>query len=230
MLIPILHVEGKDDVSVISNLLLRYGVDTERGKRYLVIKDQGNVDAVLELMPEVIRASTDRPVGFVIDIDIKITERWNVVKSKLRQIGISPPEKCPSSGYFGNLPDYPCKFGVWLMPDCSTDDCKLEHLIRSLIQANDPLWNYAQTCVSEAERLVDEANKTVMDEANQWNKFRAVDRIKAEVHTWLAWQYTPGAPFGAAINDRILRHDSAQVINFLRWLRDLYGFTQLANL
>jgi hypothetical protein len=41
ILLPTLYVEGKDDIGVINALLYRHGVDTQRGKRNLLIKDQG---------------------------------------------------------------------------------------------------------------------------------------------------------------------------------------------
>ena len=229
MPVPTLYVEGKDDISVISNLLFRHGVDTERGKQYLNIKDLGDVESVLKIIPDAIKTSTESPVGFIIDIDIKVSDRWNAVRAKLQEVGLTPPNNCPSTGYFDQLLDYPHRFGVWLMPDCTTDYSKIEHLVQSLIPQDDPLWTHAQQSVIKAENLVDDANKTIAEEEKQWKKFRDVDRIKAEVHTWLAWQRSPGAPFGAAINDRILGHDSPQAINLLRWIKDLYAFPDITS-
>ncbi|MGD0518783.1 MAG: DUF3226 domain-containing protein [Thermoguttaceae bacterium] len=230
MPVPTLYVEGKDDISVISNLLLRHGVDTECGNKHLKIQDKGGVDSVLDFMPDVIRSSTEYPVGFVIDIDIKVIDRWNSVSTKLREVGITPPDNCPSNGFFGQLPEYQHRFGVWLMPDCTTDYSKMEHIVQSLIPQYDPLWSHAQQSVTHAMNLVGEANKIIAEEEKRWKKFRDVDRIKAEVHTWLAWQRSPGVPFGTAIKERILGHDSPQAINFLRWIKDLYGLPQLVNL
>ena len=85
MPVPILYVEGKDDISVISNMLLRHGVDTDGGNKHLKIQDKGGVDSVLDFMPDVIRSSTEYPVGFVIDIDIRVIERWAAVKTKLHK-------------------------------------------------------------------------------------------------------------------------------------------------
>ncbi|MGW8257498.1 MAG: DUF3226 domain-containing protein [Thermoguttaceae bacterium] len=230
MPLPILYVEGKDDISVVSNLLLRHGVDTECGKKHLEIKDKGGVDSLLESIPDAIRSSTELPVGFVIDIDIKVCDRWSAVKNKLPQIKIPPPDTCPANGFFGQLPDYPHRFGIWLMSDCQADYGKIEDLVNTLISGNDPLRSHARHSVTQAEKLVAEANKTIAEKESQWKIFREADRIKAEVHTWLAWQKSPGVPFGTAIKERLLGHDSPEAINFLRWLRDLYHFQQLAHL
>ena len=116
------------------------------------------------------------------------------------------------------------------MPDCTTDYSKMEHLVQTLIQQYDPLWPHAQQSMAKAENLVDEANKMIAEEEKRWKKFREVDRIKAQLHTWLAWQRSPGVQFGTAIKQHILGHDSPQAINFLRWLKHLYAFVQLVNI
>lgn len=221
--LPILYVEGKDDISVVNGLLFRHGIDTEAGKRFLQIKDLESIDDVLATMPDAIKASTDRPVGFVIDIDIKISSRWDAVKQRLKEIGFDAPDECPPTGLAGKLPDYPHSFGIWLMPDCATDHLKLEDLVATLIPVNDPVWPHANASVTEAVRLVDFANSGIIEESGRWQRFRDVDRIKAVIHTWLAWQFKPGAPIGAAIKARILGHDSPQALAFLSWLRQLYS-------
>ena len=221
--LPTLHVEGTDDISVINALLFHNGIDTDKGKRHLYINDHDGVETLLDAMPDAIKAATDRPVGFVVDIDVEITNRWNAVCGRLREVGISPPASCPSTGYFGQLADYPHRFGVWLMPDCATDNMKLEHFCQSLIAKDDPLWPHAQASVTEAARIVDEVNGRIVEEDKRWKRFSVVDRIKSEIYTWLAWQRAPGNSLGAAINAHILGHDSPQALAFLCWLKDLYG-------
>jgi hypothetical protein len=237
ILLPELFVEGSDDTSVISALLKRHGVDTKRGDQHLKIKHQkddgtpgSGLTILLDNMPDAIRNATNRPVGFVLDIDIEIANRWSAVCGKLSAAGITPPPTCPSTGFFARLPNYPHQFGVWLMPDCVTDNLKMEHLCESMITDGNPLWAFAQASVANAEKLVDEANVTISEEHRRWKRFRDVDRIKAEIHTWLSWQSNPGSPLGTAINARILGFDSPQAIAFLRWLRDLYGFSQLTGI
>jgi hypothetical protein len=225
--LPILYVEGKDDVSVISNLLSKHGLDTKRGAQHLVIKDLGSVAAVVDAIPDAARANTDRPVGFVVDIDIELTRRWTIVSGKLREIGIVPPAQCGPDGFVFTLPGYRCPFGVWLMPDCVTDYAKLEHLIESLIQLDNPLWPFAKECVKKAAMVADLANADRGTEICR--RFRDVDIIKAEIHTWLAWQIRPGVPFGGAINDQILGCDSHQAMAFLRWMEVLFEFPLIST-
>ena len=221
--LPILYVEGKDDISVISALMRRHGIDTNRGQQHLQIKDMESVELLLENMPEAIKNATDRPIGFVVDIDIELTHRWAAVRERLHQIGIVADRDCPSDGFFGKLPGYPHGFGVWLMPDCTTDGQKLEHLIQSLMPAQDPLFPHAQSSTAMAATLVDAANAAIGENNRKWKRFSDADRVKAEVRSWLAWQREPGVQLGAAINDHILGHASPQALAFLRWLKQLYG-------
>jgi hypothetical protein len=226
--LPTLFVEGTDDVSVISALLGRHGVDTARGTQHLFIKAQESLQKLLRNMPDAIRNSTDRPVGFVVDIDIDLTHRWDAVCGKLRELELKAPARCPETGFFGHLPDYPHRFGIWLMPDCVTDGQKMEHLCRSLIERDDPLWPHLQASVERAAELVEEANQKSAEGERQWKRFKDKDRIGAQIYTWLAWKDEPGGPLGAAITCKALGHDSPQALAFLRWLKELYSFAQLA--
>src|SRR4051812_45665184 len=94
--LPILYVEGPNDVTVISALLSRYGVDTEKGNKYLFIKALGSVEILLRQMPNAIKAELTRPsVGFVLDIDVAVTNRWSAVCDRMIQAGLKPGDKCP---------------------------------------------------------------------------------------------------------------------------------------
>jgi len=220
--IPNLYVEGKDDVSVINALLFRHGLDTQKGTRHLHIKEQESVENLLANMPVAIKAATSSPVGFAIDIDIEITNRWNAVRGRLSEFDIAIPTDCPVDGFLGQVPGYPHEFGVWLMPDCRSDGQRLEDLVQSLIPASHPLWSHAQASTRAAAGLVDEANALLPNHARKWKRFGDGVRIKAEVRSWLAWQHKPGVQLGAAINDQILGHDSPQARAFLRWIMRLY--------
>ncbi len=100
------------------------------------------------------------------------------------------------------------------MPDCVADYGKLEHLLKTLVPANDPVWARAEACTDAAR--VDGAS------------FSDPDRIKAVVHCWLAWQSAPGTPFGTAIKAHFFSHDSKEARAFLRWMQWLFGLGELA--
>lgn len=226
--LPALYVEGVDDISTIAGLLNRHGHDTKQGQEHLYIKAFGSLDELLDAMQDTIKAERSAPCGFVLDIDIEIKHRWRAVADRLKFDG-DPTTKleapvdavCPTDGYIGKVKGYPHPFGIWLMPDCASDNKKLEDLIATLIPPGDPLKAHAETSTDEAARLVDAANAS----GGKWDRFSDPDKIKAQVRTWLSWQREPGSPFGAAINNHILRHDSPEAKAFLNWLSRLYGFT-----
>ncbi len=53
-------------------------------------------------------------------------------------------------------------------------------------------------------------------------KFAIGHESKAMIHTWLAWQKTPGKPFGTAITARFLDGNAPEAILLVDWLRRLY--------
>lgn len=235
--VPELFVEGKDDISVVNALLFRHGIDTQRGKKYLRIRDIGSVEELLETMPDAVKAARSQPVGFVVDIDIACSQRWQAVQDRLNfandpttKLETALPTACPPSGYFGKVRNYPNHFGVWLMPDCQSDGKMLEDLAPALMTHGDPLWAHAQSASVEAAKLVDVANSHIPQDDRKWKRYSDHLEVKASVHTWLAWQREPGIEFGAAINAHILRHDSDQAKGFLRWLRDLYDLPGLTTI
>ena len=119
------------------------------------------------------------------------------------------------------MPDYKSQFGIWLMPDCRTSEQKLEDLVATLIPEGHPLWAMAKQQTEVAAQTFDESHWK--SGGSGPGRFRAVDLLKAQLHCWLAWQDEPGLPFGAAVNNRILGHDSTGALNFMDWLRRLYS-------
>lgn len=214
--IPELHVEGEDDLHAILHLLQRHQVDMDEGKRPLKIVDAKNDVRLLEKIGEAVRAATARPVGFVLDIDVEVEDRWTQVRNRLRETGVDVPEECPCEGMVERRPGYPYPVGAWLMPDCTRDGGRLEHLLETLIPTNDKIWPLARDSTAEARKI--------------GAAFRPVDEIKAELHCWLAWQAEPGRPFGTAIRAKFFNHDSPEALAFLRWLHKLYEIPELSGL
>lgn len=217
---PRLFVEGKDDLYAIIGLLERHGIPMDTNRRPLeLIAAKGpvsqaeGIDSLFGLMKPSIQAATEHPVGFVIDTDTSISDRWNEVCGKLKASGLNSPENCPSGGYIGKLPDYPFPVGVWMMPDCRKDHGTLEHLLHTLIPVEDPVWPLASQSTDQAKGL--------------GAKFREVDQLKAKIHCWLAWQKTPGQPYGTAITSRFLGADSQEARAFLAWLKKLFQLDSL---
>ena len=47
---------------------------------------------------------------------------------------------------------------------------------------------------------------------------------KATIYTWLAWQETPGLPFGTALEAKYLNHNKEYLKPFLNWIRKTFQF------
>lgn len=235
--LPMLCVEGADDISAIAALLKSHGVDTRQGNNHLFIRSYGNVHELLSALPDQVKSERSHPLGFVLDIDIECTNRWQAVKDQLAFNGDptttlekSVPSICPVGGYIGRIKGYPHEFGIWLMPDCKSDHQKLENLLTTLIPAQDPLWEHSRASTKLASELVDKSNLDAADSHKKWKRFSDTIRVKAEVRCWLAWQDEPGLSFGTAINSQVFRHDSANAIAFLKWIYELYKLPELAHL
>ncbi len=219
---PILHVEGKNDLHTVAALLQRHGVDLSEAKRPLQIQVVENVatkaegvEALLANMGDAVRTATDRPIGFVLDVDVKIADRWSAVRSRLIAVGLEPPAVCPPDGYVDRIPSYPHPRGVWMMPDCATDHGKLEHLLKTLVPGGDALWAHSETSTRKAKDL--------------GARFSDTDFDKAWIHCWLSWQTEPGIPFGTVIIAEFLRHDSPEALALLRWLNRLFPSLDLRS-
>ncbi len=220
--VPTLYVEGKDDKYTIIGLLQRHGVDMSFGYRPLEVSTVAGDPAgaegmrpLLDAMSDAIRSATNRPIGFVLDIDVKTADRWAAVSHQLRDAGLSPPPTCPVDGYIDRLVDYQHSIGVWLMPDCIRDHGKLEHLLKTLVAKGDVLWPHSEAATDDATKL--------------GAAFAAADRDKAITHCWLAWQRNPGVPFGTAITAKYFGHDSPEAIAFLGWLERLFRLAVLPD-
>jgi len=105
----------------------------------------------------------------------------------------------------GIYPDW--KVGIWIMPDNKRDG-KLENFLSTLVPVNDQCWDYAGKASTHAKQL--------------GAKFPDKECLKAKIHTWLAWQETPGLPFGTAMTATYFRHDSPEALKFTEWFRRLF--------
>ncbi len=95
------------------------------------------------------------------------------------------------------------------MPD-NTLPGMLENFVAHLIPDEDPLVEKAEGCLREIEH-------------DGLHRYKATHHSKAFIHTWLAWQETPGMPMGQAITIRALKHNQPLAKAFVSWLNRLFG-------
>ena len=204
---PELYVEGVDDKHVVRNLLRRHGVDCW-GIDASEIRPQEGDTQVLQVMEKAITLTSGGAVGFVLDADSPIANRWAQVRDRLDRVGIEAPDDPPAGGFIGESEKWQSKVGVWLMPD-NVHDGKLEDFLQTLIREEDALIGHAQSATDRAKELGAE--------------FTEPDRDKAVVHAWLAWQKEPGRPYGTAITAKFFGHKSPEARAFVDWFKRLYG-------
>jgi len=200
----LLFVEGKDDEHVFYSLLKFHNVP-EKFK----VQNKGGLDNILELLDVVIDATDLERLGIVVDADTDLSARWQSLKDRLRNLGYRLPDTPDSEGTIIKKEGGPT-VGVWLMPDNQLPGM-LEDFVSFLGAASDPLWSIAENCLNEIP--------------DPYRRFTDNHRIKAHIHTWLAWQDQPGLPLGLAITAhyRYLKADAPHAQNLIAWIRRLFG-------
>lgn len=202
-----LIVEGRDDLHSVVHLLRRHGFDWEdpRTERPYIASRDG-IEEVLRIIPVAAKGSYER-LGVVLDADSAVADRWHQIRERLRQAGLDAPTvPDPAGTVVGGLRPG-SRVGIWLMPD-NTSPGRLEDFLARLVPPDDRCWDYADEVTSEARR--------------RGASCKQGDHVKSVIHTWLAWQETPGLPFGVALRAQVFRHDGEDAIKFVRWFRRLF--------
>ncbi|TGG93643.1 MAG: hypothetical protein ERJ67_04055 [Aphanocapsa feldmannii 277cV] len=216
-----LHVEGTDDVHVIKHLLLRHGIDCplekdpRQGRKLAphapeIRSPRNGRNGILESIDTAVRFSNNRSVGFVLDADAEPQDRWHAVCGKLKKFGLDLPAQIPPGGFVHDVAEFRARVGVWLMPDNQREGA-LEQFLADLVKDNDALLPVAERATATA--------------AESGAEFPAVDRQKAVLHTWLAWQKKPGLPYGTAICAEYFRDDSPSALAFVDWYKRVFQET-----
>ena len=208
-----LVVEGTDDEHAIRHLLVRHGIDCDAAPAAGWLPSftpAGGREKLLEVVTTTVSLSNGRAVGFVLDANSSLQDRWNAMVSRLREMDVETPDTIPPDGFVGESPTYRARVGVWLMPDNQRSGA-LEHFLKTLIHEDDPLIEHARDSTARARDL----GARYPDDDN--------GVAKAVLHAWLAWQENPGLPYGSAIRARYFRHDSPVAERFVGWFHRLFG-------
>lgn len=202
----ILLVEGEDDKHVLKHLCGSREFD-----RIDEIKSHRGVEKLLESFPLRLKASEEGDsVGMVIDADTDLAARWRSLRDRLIDLGYQGVGKDPDPQ--GTVLEPPPdrllpRVGIWIMPDNRTTGI-LEDFLLFLVPPDSRLYAHVQASIDSIP--------------NGEQGFKALDKPKAELHTWLAWQKKPGKPLGTAITAKFLDPNVPQVDILIAWLRRLY--------
>lgn len=201
----ILLVEGTDDEHVLKHICGNRNIPDLDG----VVPHKNDID-LLDDFTVRIKTSTEEGdvLGVVIDADKEPSGRWQSIRNRLLEAGYeNVPDKADSIGTIVEPPDRSIlpRVGVWIMPD-NVSQGKLENFLRHLVPEDDDL-------IARATDVVDNLRD---------RRFRCIDKIKAVMHTWLAWQKSPGRPYGTAITAGYLDANAPLANQIVDWLNRLF--------
>lgn len=206
-----LLVEGSDDKHVFHHLLDHHRIHGKFKSKdeELEIIDHAGIDNLLNVktLTTYLKGSHLRRFGIVVDADTDLAGRWQQVRDILEKSGYSLlPTEPHTEGTILREDELPV-VGIWLMPDNILTGM-IEHFISFLRPADDVLWPVAEDVVLQVVETK--------------RHFPVGHEIKAELHTWLAWQKEPGKPMGQAITKRYLDADAPHAQQLVVWLRELF--------
>ena len=202
-----LLVEGVDDEHVLKHIC---------GNRDIPhldeVKQLGGDRELLSTIPVQLKASSEEGdvVGVVMDADTNVSARWQSVRHRFLEAGypeVMVPDQPDPDGTILESPTGTLlpRAGIWIMPDNTTTGI-LEDFLAFLVPQPDLLFKYAITSVD-----------FIPDK-----RFSELDKPKAVMHTWLAWQQEPGQPYGTAITSRFLDVSLPQADLLVSWLNRLF--------
>ena len=200
-----LYVEGPDDEHTVRHLMARRGFASSWLPEFRATEGK---DAMLAAMDTAIRAGTRTSIGFLLDANDNPARRWQAVRSRLIRAGVRAPDTIPVEGFVGRSTEYGTRVGVWIMPD-NRNPGSLEHFLGDLIPDDDLLISHAEKSTRIAKEL--------------GARFRDAHIPKAVLRTWLAWQRTPGLPYGTAIKAGFLAVEEDAADRFVLWFREVFG-------
>ena len=198
-----LLVEGKDDEHVFYSLLKHHQIP-----RRFEIKNKESINKLLDTLEVELLSSDLGRLGIVVDADIDVAARWQALRDKLIRSGYSTVPVSPNlNGTTIKEEELPI-VGIWLMPD-NTIPGMLENFVSFLIPPDDSLWPMAEDVL---QKVIEKDRR-----------FRDTYQMKAQLHTWLAWQEQPGTPLGLAITNRYLDANAPHAQKLMDWIRQLFN-------
>lgn len=213
----VLLVEGIDEQMVIQKLVDIHNVSIND----IEIKNKKGRETLLKSLRTEVQTPGLSIIGLVLDADQKLAETWQSIIDRLKKGGYQKLPKKPSEkGTIIQSENKPT-VGVWIMPN-NKNFGVLEDFVAYLIpdKDNSVLWRYANQCVSKlpVQELLQTQEKHV-DLTNDSQKSKAL------IHTYLAWQESPGRDLSQAILERdcALNAQAKDAIILLDWLRNLFS-------
>lgn len=201
----LLLVEGKDDEHVLKHICSNRGITL-----FDKVESCEGFPRLLARIPVQLIASQKEGdvVGVVVDADTNVSDRWRSIKKHLTDFGyLDVPNQPDPDGTIFQAPQGTTlpRVGIWIMPDNMTSG-NLEDFLKFLIPQPHTLFEHVRSCVESIPQKL----------------YKPKDESKVVIHTWLAWQESPGKPYGTAITARFLETNVRQVDILVNWLNLLF--------
>ena len=203
-----LLVEGKNDLHVIAALCEYYHLP----ENFDIIDCESKDNVLTQLKLRLKDPLKNRTVGVVLDADTNICSSWASVEPILKQANNYDNSRIYIEQEGTVIPAIKAEdasVGVWLMPNNKTNGM-LEDFVASLAPANDILMGKAEEALEKLEK-------------EKIHRYKDVQRSKAKIHTYLAWNDEPGLPMGSAITARILDPSTKSAQLFVDWLKRCFS-------
>jgi hypothetical protein len=219
-----LIVEGDNDIHVITHLCLKKGINSivgfedETNYKLNFVSNAGGKENAKDQLKIILKKKDNslKNIGIVIDADSETKnpsqDTWLSISNILREFGYKNiPNQAKIEGTIIEQEGKP-KIGLWIMPD-NKNEGYLEHFFKHIIVENDEMWLEADYKI---EKLIKEKK----------HRFRIVDKQKAKVHTWLAWQKNPELPMGLALKEKEYKDNfdfnSVHAERFVNWFKSIF--------
>ena len=199
----ILWVEGNDDVYVLNTFITRFKIE-----KTFKVESKGGVDSIKKVLPNQLKSMTGKTLGVIIDADVDIKTRWQSIKNILLEHKFNAPKDFPIEGLI-LINENEVRVGVWIMPNNNLNGM-LEDFMALLIPNDDKLLPIVSANIDDIER-------------QKLNKYKALYKSKAIIHSWLALQEEPGKAMGQAITNNYLANNEAICKPLINWLNNLFN-------
>jgi len=188
-----LIVEGSDAIAL-ANIFMKKRLPPPKGYKNPTkfknefVKVAGSISKIQAVLEEELDTPDVQYIGIIVDADQKgaMARLKSLLDFIQKKVGVSLPSAKLTENGFGYQFMDDLYIGIWVMPD-NKNEGYLEHFIGSMIDDDDKTWQFVQEKVKELA-------------AQNFCKFTEIKKQKALVHTYLAWQKTPGLPMGTAVS------------------------------
>ena len=204
----VLLVEGTDDVGAVRGLMEKYKINPNF--EFEIGPSITNLLSKFDLYLK--NATAYGVIGLVVDADKDVNARWQQIRDRLTKTGKYKCNKMSltEDGIIVEAEELglDATVGVWIMPDN---------------KYNGALENFLLEMVDEGDELMKEVERELVYlEKEKMKRYRDIDRNKAKVHTFLAWERIPGTSLHTAVVSSIFNYRVDLARQFMDWIRKLY--------